>query len=146
MILHIFSPKILVEIFKFSRKTPFFAENCRKSPKIVIMTSTPALLLLQVPVASWFDDMNDRELLDLIPFLEGLSKADSVYTVLQQSKGPGKPDVVVTSPVTSLTATTLPPTSPIASVTPINDANSVSLKKTSDSAIVEHSGTTNNVS
>ncbi len=45
------------------------------------------LLLIQVPVASWFDDMNDRELLDLIPFLENLSKVDSVYGVLQSAKG-----------------------------------------------------------
>lgn len=37
------------------------------------------LFFSQVPVASWFDDMNDRELLDLIPFLDGLSRADSVY-------------------------------------------------------------------
>lgn len=40
-------------------------------------------LLLQVPVASWFDDMSDTELLDLIPFFERLSKVDNVYTVLK---------------------------------------------------------------
>lgn len=40
-------------------------------------------LLLQVPVASWFDDMSDTELLDLIPFFEKLSKVDNVYTVLK---------------------------------------------------------------
>ncbi len=33
-------------------------------------------------MSSWFDDMNDRELLDLIPFLENLSKVDSVYGLL----------------------------------------------------------------
>lgn len=38
----------------------------------------------QVPVASWFDDMSDTELLDLIPFFERLSKVDNVYTVLKQ--------------------------------------------------------------
>uniref|UniRef100_A0A3Q2XFG3 Mitochondrial import inner membrane translocase subunit TIM50 n=1 Tax=Haplochromis burtoni TaxID=8153 RepID=A0A3Q2XFG3_HAPBU len=37
-----------------------------------------------VPVASWFDDMSDTELLDLIPFFERLSKVDNVYTVLKQ--------------------------------------------------------------
>ena len=41
------------------------------------------LLCLQVGVQSWFDDMTDRELLDLIPFFEGLAKVDNVYTVLQ---------------------------------------------------------------
>ncbi len=41
-------------------------------------------------MSSWFDDMNDRELLDLIPFLENLSQADSVYGMLQAKfKGGG---------------------------------------------------------
>ena len=39
-----------------------------------------------MPVASWFDDMSDTELQDLIPFLERLSKADSIYTVLEGVK------------------------------------------------------------
>lgn len=42
----------------------------------------------QVPVASWFDDMTDSELLDLIPFFEKLSKMDNVYTVLCNSNHP----------------------------------------------------------
>lgn len=37
----------------------------------------------QVPVQSWFDDMTDTELLDLIPLLEGLSKEEDVYSQLQ---------------------------------------------------------------
>lgn len=41
-----------------------------------------------MPVASWFDDMNDNELLDLIPFFEKLSKMDNVYTVLCNSNRP----------------------------------------------------------
>lgn len=49
--------------------------------------SSPWLLILcvslQVPVASWFDDMSDTELLDLIPFFERLSKVDNIYTVLK---------------------------------------------------------------
>ena len=44
-------------------------------------------LLFKVPVASWFDDMNDRELLDLIPFFERISKADSVYALLKSGVG-----------------------------------------------------------
>ena len=32
--------------------------------------------------------MNDRELLDLIPFLEGVSKLDTVYDALQQKFRP----------------------------------------------------------
>jgi hypothetical protein len=33
--------------------------------------------------------MNDRELLDMIPFLENVSKADNVYGVLQSKNGYG---------------------------------------------------------
>jgi len=35
-----------------------------------------------VPVISWFDDMSDCELLNLIPFFEALADTDSVYTML----------------------------------------------------------------
>ena len=40
----------------------------------------------QVPVTSWFDDPNDTELLDLIPFFEGLNKVDNVLTILGQNQ------------------------------------------------------------
>lgn len=40
----------------------------------------------QVPVASWFDNMADTELLDLLPFFERLSKVDDVYTVLKKHR------------------------------------------------------------
>jgi len=33
---------------------------------------------------SWFDDPNDRELLDLIPFLDNLSKTMDVCQALRQ--------------------------------------------------------------
>lgn len=39
----------------------------------------------QVPVASWFDDMTDTELRDLIPFFEKLSTVENIYSVLQQT-------------------------------------------------------------
>lgn len=39
---------------------------------------------VQVPVVSWFDDMSDTELLDLIPFFERLSKVDDIYAFLTQ--------------------------------------------------------------
>ena len=42
-------------------------------------------MFLKVPVASWFDDMSDTELLDLIPFFERLSQVENVYTVLRNS-------------------------------------------------------------
>ena len=47
---------------------------------------TPSLFFLQVPVTSWFDDPNDSELLDLIPFFEALDKVDNVLTVLGRSQ------------------------------------------------------------
>lgn len=44
--------------------------------------------LSQVPVQSWFDDMADTELLNLIPIFEELSGADDVYTSLGQLRAP----------------------------------------------------------
>ncbi|KAG7278523.1 hypothetical protein CRUP_009787 [Coryphaenoides rupestris] len=43
-------------------------------------------IFLRVPVASWFDDMSDTELLDLIPFFERLSKVDDIYDILKQQR------------------------------------------------------------
>lgn len=37
-------------------------------------------------MASWFDDVSDTELLDLIPFFERLSKAEEVYDLLKQQR------------------------------------------------------------
>lgn len=47
-----------------------------------------SLSLPQVPVQSWFDDMADTELLNLIPVFEELSGADDVYTSLGQLRAP----------------------------------------------------------
>ncbi|CAN9498114.1 unnamed protein product [Ophioblennius macclurei] len=55
--------------------------------KVIIVDNSPASYIFHpdnaVPVASWFDDMHDTELRDLIPFFEKLSKVDNVYTVLK---------------------------------------------------------------
>ncbi|KAI1285704.1 Carboxy-terminal domain RNA polymerase II polypeptide A small phosphatase 1 [Halotydeus destructor] len=55
--------------------------------KVIIVDNSPASYIFHpdnaVPVASWFDDMSDTELHDLIPFFEKLSKVDNVYTVLR---------------------------------------------------------------
>ncbi|XP_067300465.1 uncharacterized protein ctdsp1 isoform X1 [Pseudorasbora parva] len=62
----------------------------RDLDKVIIVDNSPASYIFHpdnaVPVASWFDDMSDTELLDLIPFFERLSKVDNVYTVLKQQR------------------------------------------------------------
>ncbi|XP_037333184.2 carboxy-terminal domain RNA polymerase II polypeptide A small phosphatase 1-like [Pungitius pungitius] len=59
----------------------------RDLSKVIIVDNSPASYIFHpdnaVPVASWFDDMADTELLDLIPFFERLSRVDNVYTVLK---------------------------------------------------------------
>ncbi|CAB0020631.1 unnamed protein product [Nesidiocoris tenuis] len=64
----------------------------RDLQKVVIVDNSPASYIFHpdnaVPVASWFDDMTDTEMLDLIPFFENLSKAENVYTTLCNSNHP----------------------------------------------------------
>jgi hypothetical protein len=38
--------KILIITLDFEKNANFFAENCRKSPKVVIITSTPGATLI----------------------------------------------------------------------------------------------------
>ncbi|OXB69190.1 hypothetical protein ASZ78_011310 [Callipepla squamata] len=58
--------------------------------RIIIVDNSPASYIFHpdnaVPVASWFDNMADTELLDLLPFFERLSKVDDVYTVLKKQR------------------------------------------------------------
>uniref|UniRef100_A0A3Q1F8C9 protein-serine/threonine phosphatase n=1 Tax=Acanthochromis polyacanthus TaxID=80966 RepID=A0A3Q1F8C9_9TELE len=58
--------------------------------KVIIIDNSPASYVFHpdnaVPVASWFDDMSDTELLDLIPFFERLSKVDDIYEILKQQR------------------------------------------------------------
>lgn len=42
---------------------------------------------MQVPVLSWFDDVDDAELLNLLPVFEELSGAEDVYAGLDQLRG-----------------------------------------------------------
>jgi RNA polymerase II subunit A small phosphatase-like protein len=56
---------------------------------IIIVDNSPASYLWHpenaIPVLSWFDDMNDTELLDLVPFMEDLTSVDDVRAVLNTS-------------------------------------------------------------
>ncbi|XP_041857297.1 carboxy-terminal domain RNA polymerase II polypeptide A small phosphatase 1-like [Melanotaenia boesemani] len=58
--------------------------------KVIIIDNSPASYIFHpenaVPVASWFDDMSDTELLDLIPFFERLSKVDDIYDILKEQR------------------------------------------------------------
>ena len=49
----------------------------------VMATDWCLSLFLQVPVSSWFDDMSDTELMDLMPFFENLARVDNVYSLLR---------------------------------------------------------------
>uniref|UniRef100_A0A3Q2XLG1 CTD small phosphatase 1 n=1 Tax=Hippocampus comes TaxID=109280 RepID=A0A3Q2XLG1_HIPCM len=61
--------------------------------KVIIIDNSPASYTFHpdnaVPVASWFDDMSDSELLDLIPFFERLNNVDDVYDVLKEQRALG---------------------------------------------------------
>ncbi|XP_008317211.1 carboxy-terminal domain RNA polymerase II polypeptide A small phosphatase 2 [Cynoglossus semilaevis] len=54
--------------------------------KTLILDNSPASYIFHpnnaVPVLSWFDDLEDAELLNLLPVFEELSQADNVYTRL----------------------------------------------------------------
>ncbi|KAI6655012.1 Carboxy-terminal domain RNA polymerase II polypeptide A small phosphatase 1 [Oopsacas minuta] len=56
----------------------------------VIIDNSPASYSFHpgnaVPISTWFDDPNDTELRDLIPFFEGLNKVDNVQRVLGHSQ------------------------------------------------------------
>ncbi|ODN04244.1 Carboxy-terminal domain RNA polymerase II polypeptide A small phosphatase 1 [Orchesella cincta] len=64
----------------------------RSLHRVVIVDNSPASYIFHpdnaVPVASWFDDSTDTELLYLIPFFERLSSVENVYTVLRNSNHP----------------------------------------------------------
>ncbi|CAF0835572.1 unnamed protein product [Brachionus calyciflorus] len=55
---------------------------------VIILDNSPASYLFHpenaLPCTSWFDDMNDTELYDLIPYFERLANVDSVYPFLKQ--------------------------------------------------------------
>ncbi|XP_065185300.1 carboxy-terminal domain RNA polymerase II polypeptide A small phosphatase 1-like [Sycon ciliatum] len=55
----------------------------------IIIDNSPASYIFHpdnaVPVGSWFDDPTDTELLELIPFFEGLTQVENCVDVLKQS-------------------------------------------------------------
>ncbi|VDN34514.1 unnamed protein product [Gongylonema pulchrum] len=61
----------------------------RDLKKVIIVDNSPASYAFHpnnaIPVQTWFDDVNDMELLDIIPVLEQLAEVDSIYSVLRNS-------------------------------------------------------------
>ncbi|KAI9321137.1 HAD-like domain-containing protein, partial [Zopfochytrium polystomum] len=53
---------------------------------VIILDNSPASYIFHpqnaIPITTWFNDPNDTELLDLIPFLEDLKLVDNVSSVL----------------------------------------------------------------
>ncbi|XP_066564627.1 carboxy-terminal domain RNA polymerase II polypeptide A small phosphatase 2 isoform X2 [Amia ocellicauda] len=64
----------------------------RQLSKTLILDNSPASYIFHpenaVPVVSWFDDLEDAELLHLIPVFEELSRAEDVYAGLGQLRAP----------------------------------------------------------
>jgi RNA polymerase II subunit A small phosphatase-like protein len=60
----------------------------RPLQKIVIIDNSPTSFLFQprnsIQCTSWFDDMSDTELFDLLPVMEDLAVCNNVYTVLDE--------------------------------------------------------------
>jgi RNA polymerase II subunit A small phosphatase-like protein len=58
----------------------------RSLDQLAIIDNSPHAYLFQprnsIPITSWFDNPNDRELRDIVPMLEQLSRAPNVYDVL----------------------------------------------------------------
>lgn len=56
--------------------------------KVIIIDNSPASYIFHpdnaVACNSWFDDPNDTQLLELIPYFEKLAACDSVYSILKQ--------------------------------------------------------------
>ncbi|CAG9803801.1 unnamed protein product [Chironomus riparius] len=77
----------------------------RDLQKIVIVDNSPASYIFHpenaVPVKSWFDDISDTELLELIPLFEKLSKVDSVYTILSSKNTNSNSNLITQTTLTS---------------------------------------------
>ena len=73
---YLFHPKNAVR-FIFITKTTFFIQfNC------FITYMKVDGIIMKVPVTSWFEDPDDHELKELIPFFERLATCDDIYPLL----------------------------------------------------------------
>ena len=60
----------------------------RDLKSIIIIDNSAASYLFHpenaIPIESWFDDPNDRDLMELVPFMRELAKASDVRTLIRQ--------------------------------------------------------------
>jgi len=76
----------------------------RKIDHIIILDNSPASYFFHpenaVPCTSWFDDMDNKELLEMIPFFEELSSSDNIYSLLRtiQQKTEGGGPIIAPPP------------------------------------------------
>lgn len=68
----------------------------RELEQVIIVDNSPASYIFHpqnaVPVTSWFDDDDDRELYDLIPYFENLANLDNVYSMLRTTQMSSVPE------------------------------------------------------
>lgn len=61
----------------------------RELKDVIIIDNSPSCYMFHptnaIPISSWFNDVHDTELLDLIPFLEDLKLVDNVTFVLDNA-------------------------------------------------------------
>lgn len=65
------------------------------------MTQLMIFFSFNILVKSWFDDISDTELLELIPLFEKLSKVDSVYTILSSKNTNSNSNLITQTTLTS---------------------------------------------
>jgi len=57
---------------------------------------------------SWFDDMSDRTLLDLVPFFESLAASDDIYAFLADNLSPVPTVYIGAVPTTVVPISSIP--------------------------------------
>ena len=57
---------------------------------VFIIDNSPAVAFLQprnhIPISSWFKEVSDRSLLQMLPFLERIQSSESIYDVLSRAQ------------------------------------------------------------
>ena len=81
-------PSLFISVSKFFGNQDLSMLG-RDLKDIIIIDNSPASYIFHptnaIPISTWFNDPNDTELLDLIPFLEDLKMVDDVMLVLDSS-------------------------------------------------------------